>query len=42
MKRDTNRARAELQNYRKNYPQSEFLLSAYDLIRATVGAGKFT
>jgi cell division protein FtsN len=41
MKRDTNRARAELQNYRKNYPQSEFLLSAYDLIRATVGAGKF-
>ena len=42
MKRDTNIARAELQNYRKNYPQSEFLLSAYDLIRATVGAGKFT
>lgn len=42
MKRDTNRARAELQNYRKNYPQSEFLLCAYDLIRATVGAGKFT
>ena len=40
MKRDTNKARIELQAFRKNYPQSELLLTAYDLIRATVGAGK--
>jgi cell division septation protein DedD len=37
LKRDTSRANLELQNYRKNYPNSEFLLSATDIVKATVG-----
>lgn len=41
MKRDTAKAREEMNNYRNAYPKSELLLTAYDLLRATVGgAGK--
>jgi len=41
MKRDTLKAREEMQNFRNAYPKSELLLTAYDLLRATVGgAGK--
>ena len=41
MKRDTAKAREEMQNFRSAYPKSELLLTAYDLLRATVGgAGK--
>ena len=37
MKRDTVKAREEMNNYRIAYPKSELLLTAYDLLRATVG-----
>ena len=37
MKRDTAKAREEMQNFRSAYPKSELLLTAYDLLRATVG-----
>lgn len=37
MKRDTAKAREEMQNFRSSYPKSELLLTAYDLLRATVG-----
>ncbi len=37
MKRDTSKAREEMQNFRTAYPKSELLLTAYDLLRATVG-----
>jgi hypothetical protein len=37
MKRDTAKAREEMNNYRNAYPKSELLLTAYDLLRATVG-----
>lgn len=37
MKRDTAKAREEMQNFRTAYPKSELLLTAYDLLRATVG-----
>ena len=37
MKRDTVKAREEMQNFRNAYPKSELLLTAYDLLRATVG-----
>ncbi|HYF03135.1 MAG TPA: SPOR domain-containing protein [Patescibacteria group bacterium] len=37
LKRDTARAHAELQQYRENYSTSEFLLSATEIVRATVG-----
>ena len=39
LKKDTSRARRELYKYRTNYPQSEFLLSATETVKATVGAG---
>lgn len=42
IKRDTARARRELYKYRTNYPQSEFLLSAMETVRATVGVGTQT
>jgi hypothetical protein len=43
MKRDTAKAREEMQNFRSAYPKSELLLTAYDLLRATVGgAGRPT
>lgn len=37
MKRDTNRARNELAIFRKNHPDSEFLVIAYDVVRQSVG-----
>ena len=37
MKRDTAKAREEMQNFRTAYPKSELLLTTYDLLRATVG-----
>lgn len=37
MKRDTAKAREEMQTFRSAYPKSELLLTAYDLLRATVG-----
>ena len=37
MKRDTAKAREEMQNFRSAYSKSELLLTAYDLLRATVG-----
>lgn len=39
LKKDTARARRELYKYRTNYPQSEFLLSAMETVKATVGVG---
>jgi hypothetical protein len=42
LRRDTMRARNELTSYRKSFPQSEFLLSASDLVRAAVGSGRST
>ena len=38
MKRDTAKAREEMQVFRATFPKSEFLLAAHDLLRATVGA----
>jgi hypothetical protein len=37
LKRDTSRARAELQNFRRVYPNSEFLLFASEVVKSTVG-----
>ena len=37
LKRDTTKTLLELQNYRVNYPASEFLLAATDVVKATVG-----
>jgi hypothetical protein len=42
MKRDTAKAREEMLNFRTAYPKSELLLTAYNLLRATIGgAGKY-
>jgi cell division septation protein DedD len=40
LKRDTVRARKELKVYREKYPQSEFLLNASEMVKATVGIAK--
>ncbi len=37
MKNDTVKARAELQDFRKEYPNSEFLLFASEIVKNTVG-----
>lgn len=37
MKNDTAKARAELQDFRKEYPNSEFLLFASEIVKNTVG-----
>jgi hypothetical protein len=37
LKRDTARARTELQNFRRAYPNSEFLLFASEIVKSTVG-----
>ena len=37
LKRDTNRAQRELANFKRNYPLSEFLIHAMDIVKATVG-----
>ncbi len=42
LKRDTARARKELKVYREKYPQSEFLLNASEMVKATVGVAKLT
>lgn len=42
LKRDTVRARKELKVYREKYPQSEFLLNASEMVKATVGVAKLT
>ncbi len=40
LRRDTTRARKELKTYREKYPQSEFLLNAAEMVKATVGFPK--
>ncbi|MBS1537584.1 MAG: SPOR domain-containing protein [Bacteroidetes bacterium] len=42
LKNDTSRAHKELTSYREKYPQSEFLLNASEMVKATVGLPKFT
>ncbi|MBL7999888.1 MAG: SPOR domain-containing protein [Candidatus Kapabacteria bacterium] len=37
LKRDTMRTWRELANYKRNYPLSEFLIHAIDIVKATVG-----
>ncbi len=37
LKRDTTRAHRELGMYKRNYPMSEFLIHAIDIVKATVG-----
>ncbi|MBK9249952.1 MAG: SPOR domain-containing protein [Ignavibacteria bacterium] len=37
LRKDTLRARKELKVYREKYPQSEFLLNAAEMVKATVG-----
>lgn len=40
LRKDTVRARKELKTYRDKYPQSEFLLNAAEMVKATVGVPK--
>lgn len=40
LRKDTTRARKELKTYREKYPQSEFLLNASEMVKATVGFPK--
>lgn len=40
-KKDTVKAREEMQKFRDAYPRSEFLPDAYEILRNTVGAGKY-
>lgn len=42
LKRDTLRANRELSTYRRNYPMSEFLIHAADIVKATVGVAPTT
>lgn len=37
LRKDTANARSELQNFRRNYPTSEFLLFAAEIVKSTVG-----
>jgi cell division septation protein DedD len=37
LRKDTASARSELQNFRRNYPSSEFLLFAAEIVKSTVG-----
>ncbi|MCU0424991.1 MAG: SPOR domain-containing protein [Candidatus Kapabacteria bacterium] len=37
LRKDTTNARSELQNFRRNYPTSEFLLFAAEIVKSTVG-----
>lgn len=37
LRKDTSNARSELQNFRRNYPTSEFLLFAAEIVKSTVG-----
>jgi hypothetical protein len=37
LKRDTSRAQRELNTYKRNYPMSEFLIHAVDIVKVTVG-----
>jgi hypothetical protein len=37
LRKDTSRARAELQNFRRDYPNSEFLLFASEMVKSSVG-----
>lgn len=37
LRKDTMNARSELQNFRKKYPSSEFLLFAAEIVKSTVG-----
>ncbi len=39
LKKDTSRAQRELATFKRNYPLSEFLIHAVDLVKSTVGAG---